>query len=440
MVGKYLTFALVLALTGGGVVACGDDDGASSSGTGGTSTGGGNGTGGQGGAPTTLPTPNTENFDCSEAAGGAPAVAPALQLTEVASGLSRPVFLTYAPGETDERLFVVEQSGLIKIIEDGTVLDTPFLDATSQTTRGGGDERGLLGLAFHPDYEENGLLYIYHTRGDGDSNQNVIAEYKVSDDPNVVDPESRRDVLVIDDFANNHNGGTIAFGGDGFLYFGSGDGGGGGDPQDNGQNVGALLGKILRIDVDSRDSGAYGIPPGNLKEENGNAAPEVWDYGLRNPYRFGFDGCTGDLYIGDVGQGTAEEINIEPPLSGHRNYGWSVTEGNDCYNASDCDKSGITFPVTTRPTSSAGAILGGYVYRGANIPGLRGTYFYGELVTGDIYTLRWDGTTANDVQKASIGVDAALYSFGQDGNGEIYVLESAGDTDGAGTVYRIDPQ
>jgi glucose/arabinose dehydrogenase len=461
MIRKQAWFGLsALALVSALVTACGgDDSNGSGSGTGGvdgtgatgpatgaaSGTGGGDGTGatastgatgnGTGGVVINPIPPGTEDYDCTPATG----TAPALTLTPIVSGLERPVFLAAAPGD-DDRLFVLEQEGLLKIIVNGAALPTPFLDLTDDVYRGDVgeyeyDERGLLGLAFHPRFAETKLVYIYHTRGTGaqdDPMQNVIAEYKVSDaDANVLDANSRRDVLVIDDFAPNHNGGTIGFGGDGFLYFASGDGGGGGDPEGNGQNVATLLGKVLRIDVDKRDAGQYGIPPGNLKEELPSAAPEVWDYGLRNPYRWSFDGCTGDIYIGEVGQDTTEEINIEPPLTGHRNYGWADSEG-DC--SGDC-----TGPVTTRPTQVAAAIQGGYVYRGSNIPALRGTYFYGEYATGDIYSLVWDGTTANNVQKTSLSVSGALMSFGQDNQGEVYVLGNSGGDD-TGVVYRIDAQ
>ena len=354
---------------------------------------------------------------------------PALALTRVASGLDRPLFVTAAPGD-DARLFVVEQGGRILVLEGGTILAPAFLDISGLTT--GTGEQGLLGLAFDPAYATTGRFYLNYTDLAGDT---VIAEYeRAGDDPRRASPQASRILLAVEQPFANHNGGMVAFGPDGFLYIGLGDGGGGGDPQGNAQRVSTKLGKILRIDPANHPT----PPPGNLP----GGDPDVWDYGLRNPFRFSFDRATGALYIGDVGQNAFEEIDVEPAGSGRRNYGWNVTEGFDCFRPSaGCDTTGITFPAVAYENPEVGcSVIGGYVYRGGAIPALAGRYFYGDLCSRRISTFVWDGGAATDQRELSADLDSqatlgSIASFGQDDAGELYVVDLGG-----GAVYRIDPE
>ncbi len=356
-------------------------------------------------------------------------IVPSLRLTPVVTGLDGPLLALGAPGDA-ATLYVVEKPGRIRIVEDGVLRDRPFLDVTRLTSSGG--EQGLLGLAFHPDYAANGRFYVDYTDGGGAT---VVAEYvRRASDPTVAEPDALRILRTIAQPQANHNGGMVAFGADGFLYVALGDGGGAGDPDRNGQNRGSKLGKILRLDVDSDAP-----PPGNLA----GADPDVWDYGLRNPFRFSFDRLTGDLYIGDVGQGRFEEVDVEPRGQGGRNYGWNLTEGFACFEpSSDCDTTGITFPVVAYPHQNGTgtddcSVIGGYVYRGGAIPELTGRYFYGDLCTRRIRSFVWNGSTAVSALEftSALGSDAAiqsLVSFGEDANGELYVADLAG------TVYRFE--
>jgi len=365
-----------------------------------------------------------------------------LSLVPVAQGLSSPVFLTAPAGDT--RLFVVEQPGRIRVVKDGALLTTPFLDLRD-LVYDVGNEQGLLGLAFHPDYAANGRLFVYYT-AESPQGSIVIAEYLVSaDDPDLGDPASERRLLVIPHPGHaNHNGGGIAFGPDGYLRFGAGDGGGGGDPDGNGQDTSAMLGKLHRIDVDSGDP--YAIPPSNPFADSANGPtdprPEIWAYGLRNPWRWSFDRQTGDLYIGDVGQGDVEEIDVEAADDpGGRNYGWNVVEGNCCYPhgascSTACDMTGMTAPVVTY-THDGGrcSVTGGYVYRGSCFPDLDGLYFFGDYCSNQVWTIAWPGDTTPTDVSADLGSTAALAgltSFGQDALGELYVLSRDGD------VFRIE--
>jgi glucose/arabinose dehydrogenase len=356
---------------------------------------------------------------------------PALQLTPVATGLEDPIFASGAPGEIG-RLFIIEKPGRIRILEGGTVRTQSFLDITAITSKGG--EQGLLGLAFHPAYATNGLVYVDYTDANGDT---VVAEYARSTaDSAVAEPTARRVLRTIAQPFANHNGGMIAFGQDGALYVALGDGGGGGDPNETAQDLQSKLGKILRLNVDGDAP-----PPGNLA----GADPDVWSYGLRNPFRFSFDRVTGDLYIGDVGQGEFEEVDVEPRGEGGRNYGWDITEGFACFEPrNDCDTTGITFPAVAYAHSNGGArddcsVIGGYVYRGSAIPGLVGRYLYGDLCSNRIRSFVWNGSAAvSKVEMtatlASDATLAALASFGEDLNGELYLADLGG------TVYRIDPR
>ncbi|NUM49465.1 MAG: PQQ-dependent sugar dehydrogenase, partial [Anaerolineales bacterium] len=314
--------------------------------------------------------------------GGTPDIA----LTAFATGLSNPVAIAHAE---DERLFVVERAGLIRIVQpNGSVLGTPFLDIQSLVLDNP-NERGLLGLAFHPDYANNGYFYINYTRDDASAaldGDTVIARYQVSADPNVANPASAQILMVIDQPEWNHNGGMLAFSPiDGYLYIGMGDGGSGGDPWNNAQTTSVLLGKMLRIDVDGGGTAPdscgmtnqnYTVPADNpLADGAGGACDEIWATGVRNPWRFSFDRVTGDLYIGDVGQGTWEEVNFQPAAGpGGENWGWRCYEGNHAYNTTGCGPIGsYDFPFFEyQHTSSRCSVTGGYVYRGSQFP-----VFYG---------------------------------------------------------------
>lgn len=339
--------------------------------------------------------------------------------------LSAPVFVTQAPGRPDA-LFIVEQPGRIRIVIDGEL--ATFLDVTGSTDFGG--ERGLLGLAFHPGYADNGRFFVYYTPSDRHSN--VIAEYRRSaGDPDVADPTEVERLVVIDDPENNHNGGMIAFGPDGYLYAGTGDGGGGGDRHGtigNGQSLDTLLGKILRLDVDAAGSGY--AAPGN-PFSGGGGLPQIWAYGLRNPWRFSFDRRTGDLWIGDVGQNAYEEIDFLPRSApGGANFGWRAFEGDSTFDgalaAMITNHTPPVFVVDRRDAflRSACSISGGYVYRGSAIPALAGTYLFGDYCSPDVGAFRLcdgevrDATTIDGLE----GVASGLVSFGEDLAGELYLV------------------
>jgi len=353
-----------------------------------------------------------------------------VQLEEVVSGLEQPTGVVNA-GDDSDRLFVTQKTGLARIVEGGSVLDTPFLDLTDTVSTD--SEQGLLGLAFHPQHAENGRFFVNYTREDGAT---VIAEFAVSDDPNVADPASERVLLTIPQPYPNHNGGQLAFGPDGYLYIGMGDGGAGGDPEENGQNPSTLLGSMLRIDVDNGEP--YTIPEDNPFVETEGAAPETWAYGLRNPWRFSFDRETGDLWIADVGQSAFEEVNRQPADStGGENYGWDITEGSSCFNEDDaraplesCDTEGLTGPVLEYPHSEGQSVTGGYVYRGEAIPELGGHYVFGDFVSGTI----WGAAPAEGGGYASTPLVESgfnVVTFGEDEAGELYVA------DFGGTLYRF---
>ena len=346
---------------------------------------------------------------------------PALELVQVAQ-LSSPVLAVPAPG--DDRLYVVEQGGRIMALSS-TSTDV-FLDISDQISSGG--ERGLLGLAFHPDYASNGRFFVDYTNVAGDT---VVEEYqRSSGDPSVAEPLAVDQILFVQQPYANHNGGMIEFGPDGFLYVALGDGGSGGDPNDNAQNLNSLLGKLLRLDV---SSSPYAIPASNPFAQGGGA-PELWDYGLRNPWRFSFDACGGDLYIADVGQSAWEEINFEPPGLGGVNYGWDDREGRHCYEPSNgCLSAGRVDPIVEYSHTQGVAVIGGYVYRGDAIPALRGSYLYGDYGSGEIRSFRVEGGAAT-AQQLLFDTGATITSFGRDASNELYVLTA----DGA--VSRISPQ
>lgn len=341
-----------------------------------------------------------------------------IDLVEVADGLSAPVHLTAPDG--DDRLFVVEKQGRIRIVDGGQVLAAHFLDISALVSNGG--EQGLLSLAFHPDYSTNGYFYVYYTDVGGDTK---VVRYAVSGDPNVADPASAKPILTVAQPYTNHNGGLISFGPDGMLYIGLGDGGSGGDPDNHGQNLGTLLGSILRLDVDGGDP--YAIPSDNPFVGDASALDEIWAYGLRNPWRYAFDVVDGVIYIADVGQNTWEEINAESATQGGVNYGWRIMEGTSCYNPSDCSSSGLTQPIVQYANGVDGcAVVGGYAYRGAAISGRGGTYFYSDNCSGWIRSFLLDSGEPTEETEWDVGNIGGVLSFGEDGFGELYVLTVGG--------------
>ncbi len=368
---------------------------------------------------------------CSRS-GESPAPAAGYGLQAVATGLRFPLYLTAPPGDTN-RFFVVEKGGAIRIIKNGALLPLPFLDLTAQVSTGG--EQGLLGLAFDPQYAANGRFYVNYTDTAGDT---VVARYRVSSDPERADPNADRVLLAVDQPYANHNGGHLAFGPDGYLYVGLGDGGSGGDPHGNGQSRAELLGSLLRIDV--RPAGAYAIPLDNPFVGQPGARPELWDYGLRNPWRFSFDRANGDLYIADVGQNRREEVNVATTASGGGrglNYGWSVMEGTLCFNpASACNTAGLTLPVLDYGRSGgACSVTGGYVYRGAAAPALQGVYFYADYCAGWVKSFRYaDGRVTEGSDWPQLAPGGNITSFGEDAAGELYILTQQGG------VYRVAAQ
>ncbi len=379
---------------------------------------------------TTLPLGLATLLACASAPSGnspPPIADSVLALTPVVGGLSFPVYLTTPPGDT-ARLFVLEKDGVIRIVRSDTLQTAPFLDITGLTTKG--NEQGLLGLAFPPDYAVSGSFYVSYTApGGGNAGQSVIARYQVSADPDIALTQGTV-VLHTDQPYANHNGGMIAFGPDSLLYVGLGDGGGGGDPDGNGQNRTDLLGSILRIDV--RDS-TYRIPPGNPWATDPSFRHELWAYGLRNPWRFSFDRQTGDLYIGDVGQDAREEVDIQSAgAAGGENYGWNMMEGLSCYNAATCNQSGLTLPVLDYDHGQGCSITGGYVYRGAAVPAVQGLYFYSDFCTGFVRSFRKSGRGITERHSwPALGLGGGVTSFGEDGRGNLYVLTSGGE------IYRF---
>ncbi|MBZ0280054.1 MAG: PQQ-dependent sugar dehydrogenase [Anaerolineae bacterium] len=348
----------------------------------------------------------------------APPDGTAYELIEVAGGFVRPVFLTHAD-DGSGRAFIVEQNGRIFVIQDGNVLGTPFLDASDIVSRDA-NERGLLGLAFHPNYAENGFFYINYTNRSGNT---IIARYTVSaDNPNVADPDSALNLLQIAQPYANHNGGDLAFGPDGYLYIGMGDGGSAGDPQGYAQNTGELLGKILRIDVDGGEP--YAIPEDNPFVNDSSYAPEIWALGVRNPWRFSFDAVTGDLYIGDVGQNQWEEVNFQPAGQGGINYGWNIIEGIHRYSGEPVPD-GLTPPFAEYSHADGCSVTGGYVYRGAELPELQGVYFFADYCSGIIWSNYRDaaGTWQTNVFMES---GLTISSFGVDEANELYVMNHSG--------------
>ena len=353
-----------------------------------------------------------------------------VKLTPIVSGLNRPLYVTGA-GDGSNRLFLVEQSGDIWIIEDGVKLEQPFLDVSSlispSALSNNYTEQGLLGLAFHPDYENNGQFFINYTDLAGDT---VVARYNVSlSNPNIADANSAQIIFQISQPFDNHNGGQIEFGPDGYLYISLGDGGSANDPLGAGQNTMLLLGSMLRIDVDSELP--YAIPEDNPFVGDDSGADEIWAYGLRNVWRFSFDRATGDLYMADVGQNLWEEINFQPADSaGGENYGWNVWEASHPFARGTAENH--VLPFAEYSTSLGCAVTGGYVYRGQAIPDLEATYLFGDFCSGQV----WASYRDSEMQwntSPFLQTGLQISSFGEDEAGELYIV------DYSGALYRLDP-
>jgi glucose/arabinose dehydrogenase len=344
---------------------------------------------------------------------------PNVRLQPAWTGLREPTDVV-AAADGSGRLFVTEKAGRIRVIDGSGVRSTPFLDI-SNLVGSGGSEQGLLGLAFH-----NGAFFVNYTDVHGDS---VVARYQVSEDPNVADPASAHQILFVEQPAANHNGGNLVFGPDGYLYIGFGDGGGGGDTYGNSQRGGVLLAKMLRLDVDNGDP--YAIPPDNPFVNTPGMRPEIWAWGLRNPWRYAFDRVTGDLYIADVGQNAYEEIDFQPAGQGGQNYGWNIMEGFHCFRGQNCQQSDLTPPVAEYDHGQGCSVTGGSVYRGSLQPALYGVYLYADYCSGRF----WGAWRTDDgAWHTQVVADTSIHpsSFGEDEAGELFV--SSLDN---GTIYRV---
>ncbi len=345
---------------------------------------------------------------------------PPVKLQLVVGGLSQPLHLTHSRDNTG-RLFIVEQAGRVRIVQNGQLLAAPFLDISSRVVSGG--ELGLLSVMFHPAYPSNGRFFVNYTTDEGAGLKSVVAEYRVSGtNPNLADPTEFRILEVAQPFTN-HKGGLNAFGPDGKLYIGFGDGGSAGDPFNNGQNLATLLGKVLRIDVDG--GAPYIVPPDNPFVATAGARPEIWAYGFRNPWRFSFDRCDGRLFLGDVGQDNWEEVDIV--LKG-KNYGWRIMEGAHCFSPpTGCRTRGLVLPIHEYSHDLGCSVIGGFVYRG-RIRGLAARYVFADLC-GPLWVLTPSGSTWTRTDLLQTGF--SISSLGEDQAGELYLL------DYGGTVYKI---
>lgn len=386
---------------------------------------------------------------------------PEISMVKIAGGFTRPLHIAHA-GDESGRLFVVEQAGRIKIIAAGQVMTTPFLDISDRVrspASGGGSEEGLLSVAFPPGYGgDKDYFYVYYTRLDGD---NQLSRFSISGDPQRADAGSEEPILTFNHPDHlNHNGGLLTFGPQGYLYIGTGDGGGGGDPEENAQNPSSLLGKMLRIDVEfisqppvsgefqmflpfirhaashSDESPQYLIPPSNPFVGEPGYRPEIWALGLRNPWRYAFDRLTHDLYIADVGQNSFEEVNFQPASSpGGENYGWDIMEASHCFEPpSGCDQTGLVLPVAEYPRDLGRSITGGFVYRGQDFGDLEGIYFYADFATGRIWGLQ-KKTIAQEIQwesKILLETSHRISTFGEDQSGELFLADYA-----AGEIYQL---
>ena len=364
---------------------------------------------------------------CAPRAGGPPAAAPipgsGAGLERVASGLEDPLEAQSPAG--DPRLFIVEQAGRIRVLKDGRLLPRPFLDLSRMVSYGG--ERGLLGLAFHPGYARNGFFFVNYTDRAGDTR---VERYRVSRDRDVADPGSRELVLGVRQPYSNHNGGCLRFGEDGMLYVGMGDGGSEGDPHGYGQDRGVLLGKLLRLDVDSGKP--YSIPRDNPFAGRAGMRGEIWAWGLRNPWRFCFDRQAHRLVIADVGQNKWEEIDVADWRTPGLNYGWNRYEGSHCYRP-PCDPEGVAMPALEYDHRQGCSVIGGYVYRGRALPGWVGRYFYADYCRNWLRSCRFVGGRAAAPEEWRLPHIGAVLSFGQDSAGELYLCCNDGD------VYRFVP-
>jgi glucose/arabinose dehydrogenase len=352
-----------------------------------------------------------------------------ISLERVVDGLDAPLAAVNA-GDGSGRIFVAEQGGTIRIVRNGALADGAFLDVAGRITSGG--EQGLLGVAFHPDYPTDPRFFVDYTDINGDTR---VSSFTVDpSNPDRADPGSETRILFVDQPYANHNGGALAFGPDGFLYIATGDGGSGGDPHGNGQSLGTLLGKILRIDIDRTDgTRKYAIPPDNPFVSRAGAEPEIWLYGLRNPWRMSFDRLTGDLWIGDVGQNAWEEVDVaRAAAGGGANYGWNVMEGNHCFRpANGCDEAGLTQAVADYSHDSGRTVIGGGVYRGSEQAALAGGYLFADFYSGLVWAL--DPSSDGPTKATQVGESgASISSFGEDEAGELYVTDLS-----AGTLLRV---
>jgi glucose/arabinose dehydrogenase len=348
------------------------------------------------------------------------------------SGFTSPLGLEQ-PNDGSNRLFVVEQGGTIRIVQNAAVLNQPFLDISSKIITGG--EFGLLGMTFHPNFSQTGKFYVNYVRSLNGQIQSVIAEYTASPaSATQVDPANERILLTVDQVGNfpRHKAGQLAFGPDGLLYFGLGDGGSDGDSLGNGQNKQTLLGKLMRVDVNTTSPGlAYGIPPDNPFVAGGGL-PEIWASGFRNPWRFSFDRPTGRLFLADVGESSFEEVDL---INKGGNYGWNIMEGGHCFNPpTGCSTAGLTLPIAEYSHAEGDAVIGGFVYHGSSIRGLQGVYVFGDLDSGKIWALQ--ETSPNVFSRTLLATTGKLIStFGQDQSGELYLLDFRG-----GNIYRVVAQ
>ena len=385
------------------------------------------------GGVTYTPSPATQSAVVTAGATATATVAYAsapvgIALSQVVANLDNPTYLTAPPGDT--RLFIVERAGRIRIVENGNTLTAPFLDISGRVFTGG--EGGLLSMAFDPQFATNRTFYLYYT----DLQQNIVIErFSAGANANLADPTSSLVIIRIPHPTfTNHFGGQVAFGPDGNLYLATGDGGGAGDPNRNGQNLDSLLGKLLRIDVRNASAAQpYAIPAGNPHINQAGRRPEIWAAGLRNPWRFAFDGS--QLYLSDVGQDRREEVNIVPASTAGLNYGWNTMEGTLCFNAASCDQAGLTLPAFEYDHGANDAngcsITGGFVYRGSAIPGLQGRYFYSDFCRGFLKSFLAGGGSVLEQRDWNVGTIGNVVSFGQDGQGELYLMTSRG------IVYRM---
>ncbi len=361
-----------------------------------------------------------------------------LELVKVADGFSTPVFVTHA-GDGSGRLFVVEKGGVIRIVKDGEVLSTPFLDISERVADQG--EAGLLSVAFPENYQQDGYFFVYYNHEDdlappepSDGGRNggfdtVVARFRVSNNPDVADPDSEERIFLRNQPYQNHNGGLIDFGPDGKFYIGLGDGGSGGDPQNQAQTLSSTLGKLLRVEVGA--TGTYTIPADNPFANSTTAKREIWHWGLRNPWRWSFDRTTGDLWIADVGQSAFEEVNFVAEGEGGRNFGWRCKEAFEDFDTNPPCTGTLTDPVAAYSHDLGRSITGGYRYRGDAFPQLQGTYLFADFITGRIWSMTRGNGSWNEPQE-ELDTNLSISSFGEDEEGELYVVDF-----GSGTVYRL---